>query len=299
MILQLVINGLNTGLLYALVALGFSLIYSGTRILHIAHGAIFTLAPYFFLLALSLTGLSMEKVGGLGIFGILIIVTLLTGIVAVAIETVVYQPLVKQKASSLVLLISSLGVYIIIINTIAIVSGNDIKRLTNDIQPAVQMGDLFLTSIQIIQFGVSAAIIGLVLALLEITSIGRSIRALCDDPLLVEVLGGNSKFIRILIFAGGSIMCAACGLLIAFDVGVQPQIGLPMMLNGAVAVIIGGLYSYRGAVIGAVLLGLIHVASSWVFSNEWQNATTFVVLAGVLLVRREGLFMFSKRAEER
>jgi branched-chain amino acid transport system permease protein len=294
---QVVINGLVTGLLYALLALGFSVIYSGARVFHIAHGAFYTASPYLYL-------------AFAGVLSLLIIspATVLVGSVVLALafvpllgyfsERTIYRPLAQKKAPTLVTFISSLGLYIILVNTIALLFGNETKVLNSTLEPSFSLAGAIVTRIQVIQLVTALAMIVGVLVLLRQTSLGRHIRALSDNPVLLNVLGINVKKVRAQVFMLGTLLAGAASLLRAFDVGVDPHVGLSAVLTAAVAVIIGGVGFHLGAVLGALLIGFSQNIVVWYASAQWQEAVTFVVLVTVLLVRREGLFAFQLRAEE-
>lgn len=299
MAIQVIINGLVTGLLYSLVALGFSLIYSGTRVFHIAHGAIYTAGTY---LLLAWLGATATILSGSNAFSLATAITLSlvsVCLLVVFVELFVYRPLFKRKAPTLVSFISSLGLYIVIVNLIALLFGNETKILNPDIEPSIEIAGAIITRIQIIQFVVSALLILTTLLVLRSSSLGRNIRALSDNPTLLSVLGTNIKSVRLLVFVIGSLLAVASSLLRAFDVGVDPHVGLSAVLTAAVAVIIAGVGSHLGAIVGALLIGMTQNIVVWFTSAQWQDAVTFVILTIVLLVRREGLFATQLRLEER
>lgn len=299
MTLQIITNGLIAGLLYALVALGFSLIYSGTRFFHIAHGALYTAAAYLFLAWTFVLGTASVAANvWLVLIGVALSLVVL-GLFAISTEVLIYRPLYMKGASPLVTFISSLGLYIIIINLIAIFFGNETHLLNPHNQLPVALGPIVVTRIQIIQVLVSVFTILIVFALLKRTSLGRNIRALSDNPVLVSVLGIDPKRLRLLIFLLGSVLAALSSLLKGFDMGINPYGGLPVVLIATVAVIIGGVGSHIGAVISALLLGITQNLVTGYFSAQWKDAVTFIVFILVLVLRREGLFASKMRLEER
>jgi branched-chain amino acid transport system permease protein len=298
MAFQIVINGLIAGLLTALVALGFSLIYSSTRFFHVAHGAIYALASYVFLgWALILGSGAVPDPGWFIPVGVLLALALVS-VVAVALEMLIYRPLYLRTASPLVIFLSSLGLYIIIVNLIALLFGNETRLLNPHNESPITLGPVVVTKIQILQAVISAVTIFIVFVLLKRTSLGRNIRAMSDNPTLVGVLGLDPKKIRLLIFFTGSILAALSSLLRGFDVGVNPYVGLPIVLIATVAVIIGGIGSHVGAVISALLLGITQNLVTGFFSATWKEAVTFVVFILVLMLRRQGLFASRMRLEE-
>ncbi|MBS1790502.1 MAG: branched-chain amino acid ABC transporter permease [Acidobacteria bacterium] len=293
------IYGLIAGMLYSLVALGYSLIYNATKVFHIAHGAIYTAAAYL-LLALSYAARSVfRSTGGLSLAIIIILALLLSCLLGFLFEKVVYSALFKRKAPPLVTFISSLGLYIVTTNLITLLFGNDTKILESSIEPTIAVANTIITRIQAIQLFVSVVLISSVLFLLSRSSLGRQIRAISDNATLASLLGIDVKKTRLLVFALGSFLAASASLLRAFDIGIDPHAGLSVVLTAVVAVIIGGVNSNIGAVVGAMFLGITQNIVTWFFSAQWQDATTFFILILVLLIRREGIFATQLRLEER
>lgn len=296
---QIIMYGLIAGMLYSLVALGYSLIYNATKVFHIAHGAVYTAAAYL-LLALSYAAGSVFGVtGGLSLVVIIVLALFLSCLLGLLFEKTVYSALFKRKAPPLVTFISSLGLYIVITNLITLVFGNDTKILKSSIEPTITLANTVITRIQAIQLIVSAALVALVLFLLSSSPLGRQIRAMSDNATLTSLLGIDVKKTRRLVFALGSFLAASASLLRAFDIGIDPHAGLSVVLTAVVAVIIGGANSHIGAVMGAIFLGITQNVVAWFFSAQWQDATTFFVFILVLLIRREGILATQLRLEER
>ena len=298
MLLQILFNGLVVGSLYALVALGFSLIYSGTRIFHIAHGAAYTTAVYSYLLWLTLFN-SQPSTAGWGAFTLAVILSLLVACIFAALcEIGIYRPLYKRGAPPMVAFISSLGVYIVVVNVIALLFGSEKKVLSTSVAPSVFYGQLVVNRVQVIQLAISATLILMAFLLLKKTSLGRNIRALSDNATLLNVLGIDPMRVRTTVFIVGSALAAVAALLRALDVGINPYGGLIAVLTATVAILVGGIGSNLGAVCGALFIGLTQNLVVWVFSSEWKDAVTFGILIAVLLYRRDGVFTRQQRLEE-
>jgi len=139
--------------------------------------------------------------------------------------------------------------------------------------------------------------IGLVL-LLRKTRLGQQLRAMRDDPELVTVIGLNPRTLRRVVFGLGSALAAVAAILLGLDVDIDPHIGLAAVLNGAVAVIIGGVGRFEGAALGALVLGLLQSVAVWQTSARWQEAVTFGVLILFLLFRPQGILGKKRRVEE-
>jgi len=290
MLIQLLANGFVSGCVYALVALGFAFIYNTTRIFHLAHGAVYTAAAYFFYL-FSITfkwPLLASLVTGV----------LLTAILGFIINFLVYEPLARRKASLLIFLLSSIGVYTVIINIIAMFFGNETKILRPGIEKTYQLGSVILTKIQMAEIFSFLILIPIAFILLQKTSWGKQIRAVRDNPQLAIVMGINTQWIRYSVFVFGSILAGVGAILIAMDVGMDPHVGMPMLLMAAVAVIIGGVGTFGGAVLGAFLIALLQSLVIWQISARWVDAITFLILIIFLIFKPEGLLGQRKRLEE-
>jgi branched-chain amino acid transport system permease protein len=298
--LQIIQNGVITGLLYSLAALGFHLIYSSTNIFHVAHGATYTATPYILLAWTTALTYFMQTAGLHMVLPLAVVFTLISvSALSLLSEIVVFRPLYLAKVSPTVTFISSLGLYIALVNLIALLSGHETKVLNPYPNPSLAFGGVLITRIQLIQFLVSLVTIGLAFLIIRKTSLGRNIRALADNATLVSVLGIDVKKIRAWVFVLGGSLVGVAALLKAFDIGADLQSGLPIVLVAAVAVIIGGVKSLAGSVLGALLLGLTHNAATWFLSAEWQNALTFIFFVTVLIARGGGILTTPLRLEER
>jgi branched-chain amino acid transport system permease protein len=290
MIVQLIANGIINGFFYALVALGFSLIYSSTKIFHFAHGAVYTLSAYTTYLFLHLIGVNYI----VSVLSVLLISIVLGFIL----ESFIYYPLYKKGASKGVFFISSLGAYILLVNLITLLFGNEPKILRPGVETTYQFGPVILSKIQIIGVTITIFVLISTFVFLKKHKYGRAIRALCDNPTLVSILGINVRKIRLLVFGIGSFLAALAAIFPALDVGIEPHIGLPALLTGVVAVIIGGVGIFEGAIIGAFLLGLLQNLLIWKFSTRWEEAITLLILIIFLLYRPQGILGKRGRLEE-
>jgi branched-subunit amino acid ABC-type transport system permease component len=130
------------------------------------------------------------------------------------------------------------------------------------------------------------------------TRLGRMVRAVRDNPELVAAMGFNPRRVRWLIFSLGSGFAAVAAVLTSLDLGLNPHVGMNALLTAAVAVILGGIGRFRGAAVGALILGVLHSVVIWWVSAKWVDAVAFVALIGFLIYRTEGVFARSRRVEE-
>jgi branched-chain amino acid transport system permease protein len=291
MVAQLFANGLAMGSLYALSALGFGLIYNTTRVFHIAYGAVYTVSAYL------LFALWTQYKIPLGIA--LIIASILTILLGILIDIHVYQPLLRQNSSFLIVMISSLAVYIITVNIIVLIFGNEIKVLRSGVATTFSLGQVILSDIQILQIVAFAFVFFTLVLFLKWTNFGKIIRAMRDNPDLLSLMGIDLQKVRWLIFGLGSLLAGLAAMLQALDVGIDPNIGMSAVLIAAVAVIIGGVGILEAPAFGGLLLGVLQSVVIWQASGRWQEAVTFALLILFLLFKPEGIFGQRRRLEEK
>lgn len=287
---QFIANGLCRGSVYALVALGFGLIYTTTGVFHIAHGFIYTLGAYGLFASL------MWLPGALPVAVMLALAA--AAVAAVVVETLVYRPLDRKKASPAILMISSFGVYIIGINLIAMIFGNEAKILRAGVEDTFQIGNVILTRIQIAQLVTGMLVFVAYWLFLRSSALGRICRAVADDSTLASVLGVRVEGTRMLVFALGSVLATTGAILASLDVGMDPYVGLPATLVAAVACIVGGMRRFFAPALGALLLGIIQSLVVWKTSAHWEAAVTFGILILFLVFRPQGLLGQTERVEE-
>lgn len=288
MFIQFIINGIIIGSIYSLVSLGFSLIYNTTKIFHIAYAVLYMFAPYMILTFYSVIGLPF-------IFSFIIAI-FLTIALNVAMELLIYKPLSKKNSSLNVIMISSIGIMIVVINFIAIFFGNETKILNPDISETITFGDIIITYTQLAQFVISALILFMFLAFLKFSKFGIRTRAMRDDDILCSVFGMDVYKMRFILFTLSAIFAAIGGGLVAYDVGMDPYIGMPMLLNAVVALIIGGIGRFEAPILGGFIIGILQSLSVWAFSARWQDAITFTLLIIFLIFRPQGLLGEKRRA---
>lgn len=292
--MQFLANGLCSAAVYSLVAVGFGLVFFAARTFHVAHGAVFTAAGFvaYGLMIPCQLPLPVAVVGGIA--GAAILGSL--------IELLVYHPLINPRksrhASPAVLMISSLGVYTVVVNAIAMLAGNDTKVLRPGVDKTVAVLGAILTRVQLAQLTTAILVLGAFGLVLRATHFGRTIRALADDAELTAIMGHNVRRTRLGVFAVGSALAGMGGILMALDVGIDPHIGFQALLMAAVATIVGGFGRLMAPALGALILGVLQSLVVWQTSQKWSSAVVFGVLIVVLLVRPNGLLATQKRVEE-
>lgn len=281
MLRQLLLNGVIAGASYLLVALSFAIIYRVARFFHFAHGIVFTAGAY-------LTFVFRIWLGFPFSWSILIAVALST-LLGCLMEFSVYRPLRHKGSSSLVLLLASLGTYIVLQNVISIVFGDDTKSIRSKaVEEGFNILGARITPVQLLIICVSAVLTIAVMIFLEKTKAGKAIRAVANDPELANISGINSNRVTLWVFAMGSALAATAGILVALDVDMTPTMGLNALMMGIVVAIIGGIGRIPGVILGALLLGMAQHLGVWKIGSQWQDAIAFGVLLVFLLFRPQG-----------
>lgn len=301
---QQFLNGLSVGSVYAIFALGYTLVFSILGIINFAHGAIFTLGAYFvyFLIggASGFNGwLNNARLPFSFPFVIaLLLGSFLAGLVAIGVERLAFRPLRVRGADSLLTLVSSLGAAVFIVNLIQLLVGAEIYTFPADIYgnlpAAINFGTaekpVMVRTVQIIIFAVSTLTLAVLTYLINYTKIGKALQAVAEDPTTASLLGINpEKYIVFTFFLSG-FLGGMAGTLVGSSVSIAgPYFGIAFGLKGLGVIVLGGLGNIPGAVIGGLIIGL---AESFVPTDYsgYREAISFALLFIMLLVRPQGLF---------
>ena len=280
---QLILNGIIAGSIYALVALGFTVIYRTVKFFHFAHGIVYTAGAYLaftFVISLHLNPIIS-----------FILAILLAGILGVAIDRLVYRPLRRKKASNLILLIASFGVFIFIENLIAMLYGNQILTIrTGPIREGYHVLSAVITPIQIMILVVSLTLMLVLWVFIKHAKLGKAMRAVSDDSIAASVVGINPEKTILSSFAIGSILAGVAGIMISYETNIEPTMGFSVLLKGIIASIVGGIGSIPGAVVGGLFIGIAENLGIWKISAGWKDCISFAILIIFLLIRPQGFF---------
>jgi branched-chain amino acid transport system permease protein len=282
--IQLTLNGLIAGSIYALVALGFNLIYGTVRFFDLGYSALIAVGGY--------TVFFLSRQIGLPLPISILIGTLVAGIAGYIIYLLVYVPLRKRKASNMALFVASLGIFTVIQAVIAIFFSSQFRTLSGsvDAQRIFHVLGGSITGIQVIILATSVVVMFALTIIFRFTMFGKSIRAIGDSEEVSKIVGINTSRIIGYVFFIGSAIAGLVGILVGFDTGIQPTMGFSLLLKGVVASIIGGVGNVYGGVVGALFLGLIENYGIWHISTEWKDAIAFGLLILFLLFRPQGIF---------
>ena len=287
MLSQFIINGLITGILYSLLAIGFALVYNTTRVFHIAAAGIYVFAAYMFWFFVAKAGLPVVPAS--------LVAILLTMLLSELSEHLVYRPLKEKKASLNVAMIASIGMMTVTVNTIAMFFGNETKVIENAILEPLRLGEVIVTTPQKYQALIGAVVLAVFLFVLQKTNWGLRLRALSADETLFETLGYDTKMTRTVVFLASGAFIAIASCLTVYDVGLDPNMGMTVLINAMVAMILGGVGKFSTCIVGGLTLGVLQSLTVYHFASNWQNAVTFLVLLILLFLRPQGIAGYKQR----
>ncbi|MEY2641138.1 MAG: hypothetical protein RL150_531 [Candidatus Parcubacteria bacterium] len=280
---QLIINSVIAGSIYALVALGFNLIYGTTRFFNLTHGVVAAVGGYAVFTCFKLWGLPLSVSIILGI-----IVAALVGWLS---EVLLFRKLRARKASGTVLLVASLGLFTALQAVIAIIFSSQFQTLSTNVSSTRVFHVLggVITDVQVYILAAAIVIMVLLGVVIKTTRFGKAVRAVSDDEEVARIVGIQSNRIIGWVFVIGSAIAGVAGIAVGFDTGIEPTMGMNLLLKGVVASIIGGIGSVYGGVLGAFLLAFVENFGIWKISGEWKDAIAFGLLIIFLLVRPQGI----------
>ena len=281
--MQLTLNVLVSASTLALMAVGFGLIFSTTRFFHFAHAIVYTSAAY-----LTYCGnVQLDLPLGVAILPGVAGGVCLGGLMEVGL----YRPMRRRSASALTLLIASLGTYVVLQNLISMTWGDDVKMLqSSTVREGVEILGGRITPTSVLAIAVCAMLLAVVALVLRRTGLGRAMRAVADDAELAHIRGIRGDRVILAAFAIGSGLAAVSGILVALDVNMRPTMGMSALMLAIVAVIIGGVSSIGGIVLGSLCLAAAQQVAIWQLGSQWQEAVAFAILLVFLLARPQGLF---------
>lgn len=282
LLLQLLLQGLQTGALYALTAAGFALIFGATRIFHFAHGTAFTLAGYTFLFAFT-GGLPWwaAAAGGLAV----------ATLFGIAMERLVYRPIQRHEGSFFTVFVAAFGVAVVVQNLIGMIAGRGFASVDTELSRASEvLPEVFLAPVFWIAIGVALVLFAALSAFLTRHPAGVALRALAQNPDLIRTYGLSSNRLSVLAFALGSALAAPAAILSAMTSGLNEAIGHHAMLISIAATIVGGVGSLRGAALAGLMLGIAESLALAVVDTQWAEGVSFFVLFAFIIFRPSGIF---------
>jgi branched-chain amino acid transport system permease protein len=302
-------GGLSTGAVYAMIALGYTLVYGVLQLINFAHSEVFMLGSLGAFLTVSALlpdgGVTSQMQGAMILLAAAVPAIVLGGLTAVALERIAYRPLRRRSAPRLAYLISAIGASLFLSNAIRIWRGPNFETLPRTIRAKIvlDLDNTFFTeilpeSVQRVKIQ-NRDIIVFVIAMLTMVAVdqfinrsktGRAIRAVAQDSETAGLMGVNINRVITVTFLIGGLLAGAAGLLFSWSFGVTRfQIGFLPGIKAFTAAVLGGIGNIRGALMGGLLLGVFENVAAGCFGVQWRDVVAFLILVLVLLFRPTGL----------
>ena len=280
--MQQLINGLSLGSIYALLALGYTMIYGIVKIIHFAHGDVYMLGAFFGYYTINVWHFNFI----MALFGSMIFCAL----VGMLIEFVAYRPL--RHSSRIAVLITAIGVSYFLENGMSVLFSGDTRDFPQVIkQVNYEWFGIRVTNVQLLIFATTIILMIVLQLIVKKTKMGRAMRAAAADPVAAELMGININGTISFVFAIGSAMAGAAGVLIGlYYNSIEPTMGMTPGIKAFVAAVVGGIGSIPGAAVGAVIIGCLESMMQAIGFSAFKDAAVYVVLIIVLLFLPAGLF---------
>ncbi|HTV23423.1 MAG TPA: branched-chain amino acid ABC transporter permease [Polyangiaceae bacterium] len=293
-LLQQIVNGLSLGSIYALIALGYTMVYGILKLINFAHGEVFMMGAYAGYYTAGALGVQTYEASGAGFplylaLAVMVVAMLASALLGVSIEALAYRPV--RSAPRLTPLITAIGVSLFLQNAAMLLFTPNPRRY-----PAIlsevrfELGGVILTNIKIAIFLVAMLLMFGLYMLVHRTWTGRAMRALSMNIDAARLMGIDVDQTIRATFAIGSGLAAAGGILYGLDqIMINPLMGVLTGLKAFVAAVLGGIGNIPGALIGGILIGLAEQLTAGYISPDYRDAITFLILILVLLLKPEGL----------
>ena len=283
MFFQQLVNGLTLGSVYAVIAIGYTLVFGVLNIVNMAHGGIIMMGAYI--------GLLLVTVAGWGLFPSLIGAMVGGAILGYLLEVLALRPLRGKKVTHLAPLISTIGVSIFLESAALLVFGPQTRAFPTDYNQLMDFGLFKISEIQIISMGTAVVLMVLLTLLLNKTRIGKAVRATAENIETASLLGIHTRRIITFTVMLASALGAAAGVLIALSFNaIEPTMGTSMGFKGLAVLIMGGLGNVGGAMAGGFILGVAEVFSVAYGASSFRDAVAFGLIILILFIRPQGLF---------
>jgi branched-chain amino acid transport system permease protein len=287
---QQLTNGLAVGSIYALIALGYTMVYGVLKLINFAHGDLFTIGAYLGMTLLASFGLH-ETIGPF--LGLVVLALMVMGLVAILgaiLERTAYRPLRESPRLSAV--VSALGASIFLQNAVMLIYGARFQVYPEDLIPetSIDFFGLYIPMVRILVFCVSLALMAALFIFIQKTRIGTAIRAAAIDQDAARLMGIDVNRVILLVFLIGPALGGVAGLMVGLQYGqINFTMGWTYGMKAFTAAILGGIGNIPGAMLGGLILGVIEALGSAYISIAWKDAISFFVLILILIVRPTGL----------
>ena len=293
-LLQQLFNGLSLGAIYALIAIGYTMVYGIIGMINFAHGEIYMIGAYVGLVTLSAVGVQSGLPVWLVIALMLIVAVLVTAVYGYVIEQLAYKPL--RNSPRLVPLISAIGMSIFLQNWMALGQGARDMAVPALIPGAMRFGgeggsfEIFIPYARVLVIAVTVVLMVLLTLYIRNSRMGRASRACSQDMHMANLLGIDTNRVISFTFILGAMLAAVGGILIALAIGkLNPFIGFIAGIKAFTAAVLGGIGSIPGAMLGGVILGVAETLAAAYISSEYKDIVAFALLVLILMFRPTGL----------
>lgn len=277
-----IINGLSTGGMYALVAIGYTMVYGIAKMINFAHGEIIMVGAYLAYVATAMFGMPVYVSVPISIFG--------CALLGVLTEKVAYKPL--RNSGSLAVLITAIGISYLLQNLFLIIFGSAAVTFPTYMPSgAIKIFGLSITYVSLLSLVLTAICTGLLLLFINKTRLGKAMRAVSEDKGAAELMGINVNNTISLTFAIGSGLGAVAGVMYGMSYSlINPYLGAMLGIKAFIAAVLGGIGSIPGAMVGGLIIGVAEAFTIAYISSAFSDAVVFGILIFILLVKPAGLF---------
>ena len=284
-LLGAIVNGLALGMAYALIAVGYSMVFGVLRLINFSHGSVYAFGAYMVYFFTSIK---------VGLFPSILIAILLSGLLALTVDKVALEPLRKKKSIPIATLITTIGMSFIIQNTLSVdyIFGADKRGFPSlNLFPPILIGNLTIQSSQIIMLVVAVALLLVLTFVVQKTKVGLAMRAVEQNTRAASMMGINVNFVISFTFFIGGACAAIAGALIAGYYGIiSPTMGSTIGLKAFAAAVVGGIGMLHGAVVGGLVVGVAECIAAQYLGSNVRDPMAFVILILILIIKPTGFF---------
>jgi branched-chain amino acid transport system permease protein len=284
MLVQQILNGVMLGSTYALVAIGYTLVFGVLHLVHLAHGEIFMVGAF--------VGLEVVLLAGGGVTAAIIAAAAASAVLGVLVYLLAIKPIKARKGHFLAPMISTIGVGVVLQELATQAFGGEQVGFPVQMESHIwHLGAITLTSVQLVILLVSLGLMFALHLFVTLTRVGMAMRATAESTVIAHTLGIRSDRIIILTFAIASALAGVAGVLVGMSFNsISPYMGVDIGIKGLAAMLLGGLGNVYGAMLGGLVIGIVEVMSVAYLSSSYRDAFAFFVIIAVLLLRPRGIF---------
>lgn len=279
--IQQIINGLSLGSVYALVALGYTMVYGIIKLLNFAHGDVYMVGAF--------VGYFIISNFNLGFFPTLVMTMLITGVIGVIIYQIAYRPL--RNSTRIASLITAIGMSYLLQNGMIYFAGPQTRSFPQIIENKMfNLGPVNISTMQLLMLVTTISLMIALQLIVQQTKLGKAMRAVSNDPEAAQLMGINTNLVISFTFFLGSMLAGAGGMLVGMYYNtITPTMGAGPGLKAFIAAVVGGIGSIPGAMIGGYLIGMTEVMISAFGNSMIRDAVVYLILIIILLVRPNGI----------